>query len=99
MTVVFSEAMETTRHADADVQPGGGAATLTLASGSWTDSTHYTATYDVADANVDVAGVTIDVSGAQDAAGNAQALHAGERLRDRHAEPDGDGGGGERHAA
>ena len=30
------------------------ATTLTLASGSWTDSTHYAATYDVADANVAV---------------------------------------------
>ena len=34
--------------------------------------TIYTATYDVADANVLVPDVTIDVTGAQDANGNAQ---------------------------
>ena len=42
-------------------------------SGAWSaGDTTYTATYDVADANVAVANVTVDVKGAQDANGNAQ---------------------------
>src|SRR5207248_1512109 len=46
---------------------------LTLVGGSQTSGhTVYTATYDVADANVLKTGVTIDVSGAQDANGNTQ---------------------------
>ena len=42
-------------------------------SGAWSaGGTTYTATYDVADADVAVADVTVDVEGAQDANGNAQ---------------------------
>ena len=49
------------------------ASTLTLRGGVWSaGNTTYTATYNVADANVLANGVTIDVTGAQDANGNAQ---------------------------
>jgi hypothetical protein len=43
--------------------------TLTFAAGSWTDCKHYTAQYDVANANVAIAGVTATVTGARDARG------------------------------
>ena len=39
------------------------------------DGTTYTATYDVADADVLVPSVTVDVEGAQDANGNAQVAY------------------------
>ncbi|XIA62915.1 beta strand repeat-containing protein [Bradyrhizobium sp. TZ2] len=49
------------------------AGSLAFASGVWSNgNTVYTATYDVADANVNLSNITIDVTGAQDAAGNAQ---------------------------
>src|SRR5947208_2181254 len=41
--------------------------------GHWTDATHYTVDYTVADANVSLADITFTVSGAKDAAGNTQA--------------------------
>ncbi|MBI1310044.1 hypothetical protein GC176_01965 [bacterium] len=47
--------------------------TLSFASGAWSASdTTYTATYDVADANVDVEDIDISVSGARNLAGNIQ---------------------------
>ena len=49
------------------------ASTLTFSGGVWSaGDTTYTATYNVADANVDHDGVTVDVTGAKDANGNAQ---------------------------
>ena len=73
MTVVFDQAMDTgvdpTLTFGTDV-----AGTLTFTGGVVErGDTTYTATYNVADANVDMADVTIDVTGAQDATGNAQA--------------------------
>jgi predicted outer membrane repeat protein len=59
---------------------GGVASTLTLVNGIWTDSTHYVATYDVADVDLTVASVTIKVSGARDASGNALATHTSSGL-------------------
>jgi cyclophilin family peptidyl-prolyl cis-trans isomerase len=51
--------------------------TLALAGGSWTNNTHYTATYNVTGANVTVASVGIGVTGAADAAGNTQTAYSG----------------------
>lgn len=49
------------------------ASTLTLTGGVWSvGNTVYTASYNVADANVEVSNVTVDVTGAQDVNGNAQ---------------------------
>jgi autotransporter-associated beta strand protein len=76
ITVTYNEAMKTllaptiafTQTLDA---------TLTFAGGTWTNSTHYMATYDVADANLEIADVGIIVSGAQDTAGNTQTSYTG----------------------
>src|SRR5260370_13671027 len=40
--------------------------------GQWTDGTHYTVDYTVADVGVTLAAVKFDVSGAKDLAGNTQ---------------------------
>ena len=74
VTVVFSEAMDPSGPATPTLTFAPGvASTLTLTGGVWSvGNTTYTATYNVADANVTVASVSIDVTGAKDAAGNAQ---------------------------
>jgi hypothetical protein len=46
--------------------------TLGFLAGAFVDSTHYRATYKVADANVETSGVAITISDAQDPAGNLQ---------------------------
>lgn len=52
--------------------------TLSLAGGAWSSgNTVYTATFDVADANVDVLIVATTVSGAKTAAGSPQPAHGG----------------------
>ena len=51
--------------------PTASPATLTFHSGSWTNSTTYVATYDVADVNVAMPSIDVQASGGQDAAGNA----------------------------
>ena len=72
VTVVFSEDMDTSVSPTLTFDPSV-STTLTFVSGSWNSTTKtYTATYDVADADVDVNSVTIDVTGAKDANGNAQ---------------------------
>lgn len=49
--------------------------TLTFASGNWTDSDTYVATYDVTDANIDLADIDVRISGGQDTAGNTMSAH------------------------
>src|SRR5437867_10693369 len=72
VAVTFSEAMDISATPTLTFAPAV-ASTLTFSSGAWNAGhTVYTATYDVADANVDTANVTVDVTGAQDAHGNAQ---------------------------
>ncbi|RWM05783.1 Ig-like domain-containing protein [Mesorhizobium sp.] len=72
IAVTFSEAMNTATAPTLSFAPDV-AATLSLTGGAWNAAhTIYTATYDVADANVDTANVTVDVTGALDAHGNAQ---------------------------
>ena len=74
VTVVFSEAMDPSGPATPVLTFSPSvASTLTLTGGVWSvGNTTYTATYNVADANLVEASVTIDVTGAKDAAGNAQ---------------------------
>src|SRR5262249_15476025 len=75
VTVVFDQAMTTDHSADPTLTFNPAvASTLTLAGpGVWSaGGTTYTATYNVADANVNLADVTIDVPGAKDANGNGQ---------------------------
>ena len=75
VTVTFNDAMTTDGSADPTLTFNPAVAgTLTLAGpGVWSaGGTTYTATYNVADANVSLANVTIDVTGAVDANGNAQ---------------------------
>ncbi len=71
VTVDYSEAMDQslapTVSFSLDVS-----STLTLASGSWSDSDTYIATYDVVDADVEMDDVDIFVMGATDPAGNEQ---------------------------
>ena len=71
VAVVYSEAMKATPAPTITFTPDV-SSTLTFASGSWSGNT-YTATYNVADANVAVSNVGIGVTGAEDAAaGNLQ---------------------------
>jgi hypothetical protein len=77
LTVVYSEAMNTAPNPTISFptsgkDPTASPATLTFNSGSWTNSTTYVATYDVANQNVTMSGVDVQVSGGQDAVGNAQ---------------------------
>src|SRR6185436_6179812 len=70
--VVFDQAMDTGVAPTLTFAPSV-ASTLSFSGGSWSgDGLTYTATYDVADANLDVSGVTIDVTGAKDENGNGQ---------------------------
>ena len=72
VVVLFSEAMNTGVAPTIAFTPAV-ASTLTFASGAWSvGNTTYTATYNVADANVTVYDVDIGVSAATDAAGNTQ---------------------------
>ena len=73
LTVNFDEAMNTGVNPTISFPTGGEnpeAATLSNASGSWTDADTYTVTYDVADANEVVQDIDVRVTGAQDSAGN-----------------------------
>jgi hypothetical protein len=75
VAVVFSEAMKNTVDPTITFEPTV-ATTLTYASDAWSTTTvtddTYTATYDVADANVTEDDIDINVDGAQCANGNAQ---------------------------
>ncbi|MCY2987973.1 MAG: Ig-like domain-containing protein, partial [Planctomycetota bacterium] len=71
VTVVFSEPMAATPAPTLTFSPAVGS-TLSFANGTWTDTRHYTATYNVALGNVDVDAVQIAVTGAKDAAGSGQ---------------------------
>ena len=77
VTVVYSEAMKTTGADPTITFTPAVASTLTFASGSWLDNTHYVATYDVADAGVTVPNVGIGVTLGQDANGNVQVAYSG----------------------
>ena len=72
VTVAFSEPMAASPVPTLTFIPAVDS-TLAFAGGVWTDTTHYTATYHVADANLDVDNVQIGVTGAKDLTGNAQA--------------------------
>ena len=77
LTAVYSEAMSTSVNPTVGFptsckDPTASPATLTFDSGSWTNSTTYVATYDVANQNVTMASIDVQVSGAADAAGNVQ---------------------------
>ncbi|MGE5194329.1 MAG: hypothetical protein ACM3U2_17705, partial [Deltaproteobacteria bacterium] len=76
VAVGFSEAMDVSVNPTLTFTPDV-STTLVAAGGTWTDATHFVATYDVADAGVTVPSVAIGVSGAKDPAGNLQAVHAG----------------------
>ena len=54
------------------VDPTALPATLTFDSGTWSNSTTYVATYDVADQNVVMSSLNASATGAQDTAGNVQ---------------------------
>jgi hypothetical protein len=72
VTVTFSEVMDTASVPTLTFAPSV-ASTLSNVNGAWSlANTVYTATYDVADANVKLDDITVDVTGAKDAAGNAQ---------------------------
>lgn len=76
VTVVYDEPMVSDGSQDPTITFNPNvASTLTLANGSWSpDGTTYTATYNVADANVDVTGIDITTTGGEDLAGNAPAV-------------------------
>ena len=76
LTVVFSDAMDTTQNPTiafptAGEDPTASPATLTFNSGSWTDANTFVATYSVADQNVTISAVDVQVSGTKDTFGNA----------------------------
>jgi Ca2+-binding RTX toxin-like protein len=71
LAVTFSEAMNTSATPTLTLSPTL-TSTLTFTGGVWSGDTVYTATYDVADADVTEFDVTVDVTGAQDVGGNAQ---------------------------
>jgi large repetitive protein len=71
VTATYSEAMDTTSAPSISFSPDV-TSTISFASGSWTDNTHYKALYNVANAGVNVSGVNIAISGAKDANGNTQ---------------------------
>ena len=78
VTVVYSEAMKSTV-APTLAFSTSVSNTLTFNSGAsgWTDSTHYVAKYNVADANVTAFNVGIQVTLGEDAAGNVQVPYNG----------------------
>jgi cyclophilin family peptidyl-prolyl cis-trans isomerase len=76
ITLTYSEAMDSSSTPAITFSPAV-SSTLTLSSGSWTDDTDYTATYDVANAGVTVASVAVGVTGASDTAGNTQTAYSG----------------------
>jgi len=75
VAVTFSEAMSTLAGNTPVITFNPSiASTLTFASGAWNSPTNtvYTATYNVADADVNLTGITVSVSGARDAVLNPQ---------------------------
>ena len=77
--VTFSEAMDPATTPTLTFAPDVASTLTQSGAGVWSaGNTVYTATYDVADANVVANGVTIDVTGAQDAEGNAQQPYTAE---------------------
>ena len=73
IAVTFSEAMDTSAAPTLTFAPDVASTLTQTGAGVWSvGNTVYTASYNVADANVVVNGVTVDVTGAQDANGNAQ---------------------------
>ena len=74
LTVDFSEAMDTGVNPTINLLGEDASNTLTFASGTWSDSDTYVATYNVTDANTALANIDVDVTGAQDVAGNGQTL-------------------------
>jgi len=71
VTVTYDEPMKASPAPTITFSPSV-SSTLTFSSGTWTDSTHYDATYHVADAGVTVSGIGVNVSGAKDLADNIQ---------------------------
>ena len=81
LTVVYSEAMNTGQNPTITFPTSGEdptalPATLTLDGATWTSSTVFVATYDVADQNVSMPNIDVSVSGATATSGNAQADYA-----------------------
>ncbi|MDH2357337.1 Ig-like domain-containing protein, partial [Bradyrhizobium sp. SSUT112] len=74
-TITFSEAMDT--GSTPVISDNAGSTLTSPTNGHWTDATHYTVDYTVADANVTLADVTFNVSGATDLAGNTQVAASG----------------------
>jgi cyclophilin family peptidyl-prolyl cis-trans isomerase len=76
VTLTYSEAMDESSTPTITFSPDV-SDTLTFDSGSWTDSTHYAASYDVASGGASQTSVAVDVSDATSAAGIAQADYTG----------------------
>jgi hypothetical protein len=76
LIIAFGEAMATTTAPTITFTPSV-STTLTPDGGSWTDSTHYQAYYNVAYTANSVSSVGVDVSGALDASGNAMTAYTG----------------------
>ncbi|MBD2060624.1 hypothetical protein H6F88_32295 [Oculatella sp. FACHB-28] len=74
LTAVYSEAMNTAVNPTLSFPTAGEdpASTISFASGNWTNSTTYVATYNVADANTNLANIDVQITGAKDGAGNLQ---------------------------
>jgi cyclophilin family peptidyl-prolyl cis-trans isomerase len=78
VSLTFSEPMATASAPAIAFTPGlSGTLTLDTSTSKWTDSTHYTAEYSVANAAVSSESVGIGVTGAQDPAGNTQTAYTG----------------------
>src|SRR5581483_11098716 len=71
LAVAFSQLMDTTVAPVIGFSPGVGALLSALA-GSWTNSSTYTASYNVANAGLTTPAVSVTVQGAKDADGNSQ---------------------------
>ncbi len=72
LTLVYSEAMDTTINPTISFPNENPNNTITDVSGNWTNNTTYEATYNVVDVNEAVANIDIRVVGAKDTVGNIQ---------------------------
>lgn len=74
LTLVFSEVMKLTVNPTTVFPTNGEDPTNTLQApdGSWTNTTTYVITYDIADAGEEIANIDVRITEAQDAAGNTQ---------------------------
>jgi cyclophilin family peptidyl-prolyl cis-trans isomerase len=76
VTVTYNEAMDESSTPSITFSPDA-SSTLDLASGGWTSSTQYVATYDVTGASVTQSGIDINVANATSTGGTTQTAYSG----------------------